>query len=168
LDDLDKQIGNDTIKKKVHHGKKYKRYYNFTLGPDVTADQEYYIIIQMDATERLSEADLDANNIVYSHFKVKVVSTNGLDTEVSEAGSPLAVYPNPATDVINYTYELEEKAGVLVKLYSQQGQCVYQQQYEAQVAGTYTEQIYENLPAGIYYLSLNINGEVRGQKVLVY
>lgn len=77
------------------------------------------------------------------------------------------VFPNPASDQLSVQFELLETALVNVSVHNLMGQQVYQAR-ENMVAGLHTEPIQVNdLAAGVYFLNVEINGQVATQKFIV-
>ena len=80
----------------------------------------------------------------------------------------LSVYPNPFTDKINITYQLNETATIYVKLMDVTGRIIYTSSSQNQNAGTHSLEINEttNLAKGVYLLEMNVGGEVNVYRLM--
>jgi hypothetical protein len=114
----------------------------------------------------------NANNAVSGDFiytasqLVNSPTTSVLD--LSSNKSNFKVYPNPATDNINVSYQLNESAEVSIKLISLTGELVYNQHLSHQTIGIKNHQIVLNneIPKGIYFVEVLANSESFTQKVI--
>jgi hypothetical protein len=78
-----------------------------------------------------------------------------------EKTNRLLVYPNPATDILWYSYILTHAATVDIRIVNSIGQIMYQTPTEKRLAGTY----YENINChtwniGMYVVQFFINGKM--------
>ncbi len=82
----------------------------------------------------------------------------GNATAVDDLGkniATLAVYPNPATDVVNLAFDLLEAAPVQVSVYDMLGRLQMQLPLENLLAGSHQKQLeVRHLPDGIYLVNI--------------
>ncbi|HAA18525.1 MAG TPA: hypothetical protein DCP28_07060, partial [Cytophagales bacterium] len=100
----------------------------------------------------------------YMHFDyLKVQATPAAralptaGTDASEAGLPpflVAVYPNPATEVLNLRLQGTEAEAFTVVLYTLQGQTVLREQMVSQGSEPATLRLPNDLPEGFYYYQI--------------
>ncbi len=77
----------------------------------------------------------------------------------------MIVYPNPASDMINITFETAPAGQQLIRLVGMSGQVHYEETYET---GVNFMQIPVNFPPGFYVLQLISEGRIRGaSKVII-
>lgn len=95
-------------------------------------------------------------------------ATNTISIEItveqkytSDKKDKLLIYPNPVTDILNYSFVLDESATVSIRIVNTLGRTVYQTPTENQVAGAH----YYNLNIskwgiGMYFLQYIKNGKI--------
>ncbi|MBL7884425.1 MAG: T9SS type A sorting domain-containing protein, partial [Bacteroidia bacterium] len=87
--------------------------------------------------------------------------------QAPEFSANVNVYPNPATDVVNIVLSANEKANATVTIYNAVGQKVNEfSNYLNGAAQTLTINT-ANYQAGVYFVSVNINGKLTSKKVIV-
>lgn len=91
------------------------------------------------------------------------------DTESLDfAGKPMKVYPNPASDVLNFEIELEQQEDLNLAIYNMLGQKISTQVFQS-VNGVFKERLdISNLGAGAYLLQLQVGNRSKAVKFQVY
>jgi len=110
----------------------------------------------------LSEiADADANVIFDAALSIA-------DMGGTVSNNMTSVYPNPATDVLNVEYVLDNAGSCLVELYNVQGALVNTSGKTYKDAGTYKEQFStSDLPVGVYTVRIYTGSNVQNLKVVI-
>jgi hypothetical protein len=108
----------------------------------------------------------DGKGVVTETINIDVlrypVGINGIDN------GRLTIYPNPANDVLNINYSLNASEKVHATIYNMNGQVVQQITSGTKATGNHTEQVnIEQLPAGVYYMQVNLNNNITTQKFIV-
>ena len=92
--------------------------------------------------------------------------TTGIDTENVNFSS-LSVYPNPTSNLLNVSFELEDTQAFEVKLISVTGKVVYHESKE-NFSGHYVNTIdLSNMSKGVYFLNLSNETGAVNKKVIV-
>lgn len=95
------------------------------------------------------------------------VSSTGL-VEQTKALSHVNVFPNPAQNEVNLTYQVNEKATVAIELLSVSGQLAAILLNNEQQAGNYCQKL--NLPGviapGLYFIKISGNGKNIDQRLI--
>lgn len=79
----------------------------------------------------------------------------------------VSVFPNPTQHNINVEISTSSKENLRIILQNTLGQIIYQKEIEPNESGSYQETIgTDNLPTGIYYLTLQTKNGIKTQKVL--
>jgi len=89
---------------------------------------------------------------------------------VTENSAALQVYPNPSKDIFNLSYTTDGNKDVTVDLYNSVGAKMKTLFNGLQINGKHTMHIStseENLAAGIYFIHLNISGNLTISKIVV-
>ncbi len=87
----------------------------------------------------------------------------------NEAAFSLSVFPNPFSDNLNVSYELQTNVDVTLSLTDVLGREVVLSKKTEQVAGSYTQEVNVaqlDLAKGIYFLRLMVNGESEVIKIV--
>jgi len=80
----------------------------------------------------------------------------------------VTIYPNPATDILNINYFVENKGDVLIELFNFTGQKIITVSEESVIRGIYNKKIdVSKLSSGIYFCKININGNVSLKKIII-
>lgn len=79
----------------------------------------------------------------------------------------LRIYPNPATDQVTLLFHLERNSVVQTEWLNTTGETVLTSDFGNLFSGDHTQIISINLPAGIYFVRLFVNGKVNLGRVLV-
>jgi hypothetical protein len=92
----------------------------------------------------------------------------GLDEQSAETDE-LNIYPNPARNLVNVSYNLPEQAMVSYYLSDESGRRIFSRTEGMQIAGNHNIQI--NLPAsltaGTYFLNLSLNNKVTTRQIII-
>jgi len=98
---------------------------------------------------------------------INVTTAVGIDNPVLQENA-IAVYPNPFSTTTTVDLNLNQTSAVDVKLVNMIGQTVYSENYGLLGAGKNSITLdAQNLPAGMYYLHLNVDGRDYTRKVAV-
>lgn len=84
-----------------------------------------------------------------------------------EAAESLKVYPNPFNDVLNVELDLDGTSQVTVALYDMLGSVVYTESANYSSGINLLSIESAGLQNGVYFLNVNINGELRTEKVVL-
>ena len=75
--------------------------------------------------------------------------------------------PNPASNIITFQYFLPKTSDVKISIADIQGKIIKEENHSDMINGLITSQInVTNLPAGIYFLTLNADGVIRSKKLV--
>ncbi|MFN9519073.1 MAG: choice-of-anchor V domain-containing protein [Bacteroidota bacterium] len=119
--------------------------------------------LYINATNNNNSDNLD---IIYSKQLVLNQRTTGLE-KISTLNH-IHVFPQPATQVLNLTYDLKTAQTVQVELTDISGRKVYSSSAENKTAGEHTERIYTSeLNKGVYILRMLVGNETLVRKVIV-
>jgi photosystem II stability/assembly factor-like uncharacterized protein len=116
----------------------------------------------------------DGTVIVGTHangiYSATITSVNDIVTVRDLDPQPqleLALFPNPAVDVLNVQMTLPQAGSTLLELLDERGRIVQRKSLGRRPAGLLTEQLsVDALPAGIYYVRI-VCGEKQGVKMVV-
>ncbi|MFO7862957.1 MAG: C25 family cysteine peptidase [Salinivirgaceae bacterium] len=127
-----------------------------TNAPYETIGDSYAVVVGVN----------DGKSVVTETINIDVlrypVGINGINN------GGLTIYPNPANDVLNINYSLNASEKVNATIYNMNGQVVQQITSGAKATGNHTEQVnIGQLPAGIYYVQVNLNNNISTQKFIV-
>lgn len=79
----------------------------------------------------------------------------------------LEIYPNPASDNIHISFQLEEKSSLKIKLVTVTGQTVFSEE-QSVFSGNYQRDISVSaLPSGLYFMEITTQSGTTNKKVLV-
>lgn len=100
--------------------------------------------------------------------QVIVNSTAGLN-QISFNSLPLALYPNPASEVVNMNYSLNEDAQVRIELLSITGNlaAVLADEKCSNGANSQRLEIPSEIKSGLYFINVRTNGNVVSQRSLI-
>ncbi len=95
-------------------------------------------------------------------------NNTGID-ETPANSTMVNVYPNPATNLVNINYTLNNNADVQLQVIDVTGKLVFSQNLGSQIAGSHTTQISKsnlNLSTGVYFYTLKVNNKPFTGKVI--
>ncbi|MBL0049027.1 MAG: T9SS type A sorting domain-containing protein [Bacteroidetes bacterium] len=111
----------------------------------------------------------ESGDYVYTTTQtITPASTTGITNVMSENGL-LKVYPNPAHSEITVDYTLNSPSQVQISILNLGGQRILSLLNETQFGGFYTEQfnLGNQLPKGVYLVSLESSGERKLKKLII-
>jgi hypothetical protein len=114
-----------------------------------------------------NEHDPVNNDIIY--MSLDTYQLTGLDSHQNDSESTLQLhcFPNPCNDKANITFKLETNSRVILKIYSNQGNLVRIEDVGRKEEGTHQFLINRNdLPAGIYCLSIETDDQIHSSKII--
>ena len=124
-------------------------------------------ILFPDDTSTIASITFDDTDTLTAVFEA--IWITGLD-EI-ENNFAFNLFPNPTSDFLNLSYDLPEASTVNIELHSVIGnQIISLDEYNGnKAAGTYKHQVQlgDRIPAGMYFLYLNINDQTIAKKVNV-
>lgn len=95
-------------------------------------------------------------------------SSSGIEDENYFQGIKADCYPNPAVDVANIVFDLENASKVSLEIYSVTGQKVFAVDKGQLVQGRHTVDVpVYNMESGTYYYSINANGNRLTKKMVI-
>ena len=108
----------------------------------------------------------ETENFTYDEVELCSSAKKREETQLLEPQSRISVYPNPAQQVINVSFDKIESSKVTLTLRNTLGSIVNEKIIESNAM---TEQLFLNQPSsGIYFLEVEINGERKHiEKVLI-
>lgn len=123
-----------------------------------TASTGTRVIYRPNIRLTMTEAPLALKNLIIDEVLVPVVT--------------FAVYPNPASSVLNINYQTaSENSTVTVSVYNMMGALISSIKEESVSAGEQSLSLdftsYDNISDGIYLLSLNVNGAVQTKRFVL-
>lgn len=110
---------------------------------------DFYERIVKLAIAILAQSALDGNGVL------------GIGDSDKESNNNITIYPNPAGKTLNVQLATTKSADLIVTMLNQQGQTLWQSQSNQ---NTGIEMDINGLPAGIYYILIEQDGEPIGQK----
>lgn len=131
-----------------------------------------------DLTDDLPEPIYNENGELFISFQSnQIINESGwtLEWEIGNTGidsenvnfNSLKIYPNPTTNLLNVSFELEDTQGFEVKLISVTGNVVYQESKDS-FSGNYVNTIdLSNMAKGVYFLNLSNDAGAINKKVVV-
>jgi len=119
-----------------------------------------------DAGSETTYTYIDDAQVCDAEFTLSTVANN-----VANATEPATfqAYPNPATESVNFTYTLSNKANTELSVFALDGRLVSTITKGNQGAGTYTYTFNRaELPAGVYMARFVVDGKVNHTKVVLH
>jgi len=147
-------------------GSTYVESFTWTAPPTGTGTISFWGVINAVNNDGSADAgDLWNTN----HVVILERASSTAVAEVSQNQFNVNVFPNPASEYINFTYTLDSKSDVSVKLIDLQGKDVANLLNETQSAGVQSTiaRLPEGLDKGVYFLQANINNQQVVRKILV-
>ena len=111
-----------------------------------------------------SDANPAFGNSVTESFGASASSSSSIDDILVDG---IFVYPNPSTNFTNVNFNLINSSKVSVKILNVLGQNMFSENYNMSAGLQNVKIDVENLINGVYFLEVNINGEVTSQKITV-
>lgn len=81
---------------------------------------------------------------------------------------PFSVYPNPSTGMVTIDFGEDDKTAVDVKLYTTQGQLIYEKAFSTASALKHSTINLSHIPNGLYVLKLQYGNLILNQKLLIH
>lgn len=123
----------------------------FFVDEDVADEDVYY---------RIRQTDFNGYSMWTEVLHVK-------STEDSKSSLDL-VYPNPAKSAVNFSFQVERKEDVGLKMFDISGKTVQEESFGAFEAGSYSESVeIASLAAGVYFYRLQIGARSFQGKIIV-
>ncbi len=152
------------------NGQTYSKTYSYTL-PFLTAGEFRYNVANIYLIGVLSEYNADPKKrSVLNIAEAKL--TSGPEVlvgikEISKADLQLNVFPNPATDVCNLTYNLKNDEYVKVSVYNTLGELVYIETKNAKAGNVLHNLNINTLPSGNYSVQVSFKNNVITKKLTI-
>jgi hypothetical protein len=89
--------------------------------------------------------------------------------DVLTAADNISAYPNPVTDILNFSYNLKEESTVAIDIYDISGKLIANLMNKTETPGKKFAQINTNAPgwtSGTYYVRLSVNGESVSKQIV--
>lgn len=141
----------------------YQDYFNATTPNDVPAHYPFERFIALEDSVKFSQQKngyVASLPITLSLFKVGV-------KEVENKGFNISIYPNPVTDVMNVSLNLDKEANeVQYAVLNSVGSAVMQDTRRKVTNDIYTVSTAQ-LASGTYYVVINVDGEIQARKFTV-
>lgn len=112
-------------------------------------------------TVKVTAAD-PANASVSSTFNLRVIDASGIDAQSLEKN--IQVFPNPAKETVNLSFGTAGYDGAIISVTDRIGREVYSATIHNSSMATIN---LRGNPAGIYFLSLNIDGTLLHKKIIL-
>ena len=117
-----------------------------------------------------NNGNTSGDKVVNYVYTLSPASTTGIEDYKNTEAFQLNVFPNPASEEVNLSYNLNEKATVSARLYNINGELITELFSQEQSIGKQT--VLADLPAGlskgIYFVRLIVNQQICTQKLVVY
>jgi hypothetical protein len=144
--------------------------------PSVAAlidNNKLHITYQVDDSQELhvqgydSTPAIEVSDNYINYVDVDVADIVATEEVVAPSAFNFEIAPNPAHDEIRLSYNLEDVSDVKVTLTDLTGRVVTSAKLGRQTAGATTYNMTVNTVAGLYFVQLNINGQIATQKVVI-
>jgi hypothetical protein len=145
-----------------------------------TSDDKLYILLQEDSDAGVylkstnsgyqgQTAPSQNNYLLFTPSKADIIQWGvGVDEKPQITFDVTRIHPNPANTRSNFTLTLAQSTNVEIGVYSMLGQKVMNLQDGLMQAGKHQISVNANLlNQGIYFVSVNVNGEMQTQKLIV-
>ena len=145
----------------------------FPSVASVIDNGKLHIVYQIDDSHRLHLQGTATNPVPATDNLIYYVDVDIADvlTATEEVVTPatfdFAISPNPAHDQILLSYNLKDASEVKVTLTDLTGRVVNSAKLGRQTAGATTYNMNVDAAAGLYFVQLNINGQIATQKVVI-
>jgi Secretion system C-terminal sorting domain len=139
----------------------------------ITDDGKLHIVYQIDDALGLHVQGTAANPIAVSDNYINYVTVNiaELPSSAKDITTPatfdFTISPNPAREEVRLAFELKAPSDVKVTMTDLAGRIVKSNSLGRQSAGKNTYVLGLDVAAGLYFVQLNINGQIATQKVVV-
>jgi len=146
-------------------GTTYVKTFNWTAPAAGTGTVSFWGVVNAVNADASNSGDkYNTNHKVINEWPLSI----GI-AELSSAGNfNFSLFPNPATSQINLTYHLEKQSAVVVSIHDLAGKQLLELKNGTMEAGeqNFTANI-SNLIKGIYFITLNIDGNTSSKKLIV-
>ena len=131
------------------------------------ADGIYYVGINFGTC--IEGSDTGSYHVIIDEIAmIDQDATSGINTQLSDNGDALNLYPNPASTKIDFTFSISKNSDVELRLINILGHEVATITNESRIKGTYTESFdCSDLADGMYYGVLNANNKTITKKIIV-
>ncbi len=137
-------------------------WYSYYVDIDPSWDLENIHVVAM-----LVEPSGTINNAGKGSVESSEVGTVGLEEDAANAFA-ITAYPNPASDFVNLTVELEEASAVTIEVVNMLGAVVSTIETQNLAIGThYNELDVADLTEGVYFIKTTVNETVEMTKIVV-
>lgn len=145
-------------------GYDWKTFNMTTFVYDVTADLSYFVEDQNGDIYKLVFTGFGGSANGNYEFTKELISVAGIQETVVEV---LSVYPNPASDVVTLTFDANTNEEVIVNLIDLSGKVVKTENLGSNTGLTQTVFHVQDVPAGVYLLSVSSGNYITNQKLIV-
>lgn len=109
-----------------------------------------------------------ANNKVCHTVRFIQVSNTGVGSVAGTEGQELSVYPNPASDKLQFSFDFGSSTSASLKLRDLLGKTILEQDLGRNLSGKQTKSLdLTNVPNGMYFLELHADGYTVTRRVIV-
>jgi agmatine deiminase len=121
---------------------------------------EYYIEAVSNNGKKGTKPYTAANG---GYFKIKLMEITGIDDAlVTKKNHLFTAYPNPASGLVNFNYQLLKDANVKLSIFDYNGKEIWTLENSSVPAGLHTQTVnIEQIPAGLYLYSIQIDNQTR-------
>jgi len=117
---------------------------------------------------KMTVTKTDGSAVTYSLSNLRYLNFIAIKTEIkpieSLSSSYLTLYPNPVTDQLQITYEMEQAGNVQLKIVDLQGRVSYSQILKSQNGTNHATISVSQLPVGLYIFLLQSETQLETRK----
>lgn len=106
---------------------------------------------------------------LHSFSVVWTINANATGIKEIKPQMEYSIYPNPATDIVNIKYNVLEAAQISMSVTDVSGKTVKEISNTKETAGEHIKEVtVSELTPGIYFLTININGQNTNHKFVIF
>ena len=141
--------------------------FDLSAGWSIPDDRVYFVKTANNDIWKLQFFDFEGSSTGTTTLEKTLVGNTTSTSEVYENLKSFGVFPNPANDYINITFEINSSVNDAdVLIFNTLGQVVNQQKMDIQ-SGLNVHQISLDYPKGMYQVRLKVGKEIITQSIII-